>query len=35
MQEIEIKVDDFEKTRLIFESIGFIIKHYAEKKRVR
>jgi len=35
MQEIEVKVNDFEKTKLIFETLGFTIKHYAEKKRIR
>jgi len=35
MQEIEIKVNDFSKTSDFFEVIGFVIKHYAEKKRIR
>ncbi len=35
MQEIEIKVNDFEKTSLIFKAMGFAVKHYAEKKRIR
>lgn len=35
MEEIETYVDDFEKVALIFEKIGFVEKHYAEKKRIR
>jgi len=35
MQEIELKVNDFDKTSAFFEAIGFVIKHSAEKKRIR
>lgn len=35
MEEVEIYVNDFEKTSLIFQKAGFIEKHYAEKKRIR
>jgi len=35
MEEIEAHVDSFDKVALIFEKIGFIEKHYAEKKRIR
>lgn len=35
MEEIEVHVDDFEKIAAIFIKIGFVEKHYAEKKRVR
>jgi adenylate cyclase class 2 len=34
MEEIEIIVDDFEKTSLIMQKLGFVEKHYAEKKRI-
>lgn len=35
MEEIEIHVNDFDKTALMFEKFGFVEKHYAEKKRIR
>ena len=35
MEEIESYVDDFNKVALILKKIGFIEKHYAEKKRIR
>ena len=35
MEEIEVKVDDFEKTVALILKLGFVKKHYAEKKRVR
>ena len=35
MEEIEIVVDNYDKTKLFLEKIGFIEKHEAEKKRVR
>jgi adenylate cyclase class 2 len=35
MEEVETQVNDFDKVVLIFEKIGFVEKHYAEKKRVR
>lgn len=35
MEEIEIYVNDFNATALIFEKIGFIEKHYTEKKRIK
>lgn len=35
MEEIEVHVDDFEKIAAMFMKIGFVEKHYAEKKRVR
>ncbi len=35
MEEVEIKVDDFEKANLIIRKLGFIDKRYMEKKRVR
>jgi adenylate cyclase class 2 len=34
MEEIEIDVDNFDKVALIFKKIGFVEKHYAEKKRI-
>ena len=34
MEEVEVIVDDFEKTSLIMEKLGFVEKHYAEKKRI-
>lgn len=34
MEEIEIKVSDFDQTALFFKKIGFVEKHYAEKKRI-
>lgn len=35
MEEIEIHVDNFEKTSLFLEKAGLVYKHYAEKKRIR
>lgn len=35
MEEIEIEVDDFEKTTDLILALGFIEKHYSEKKRIR
>ncbi len=35
MEEIETYVDDFNKVGSVFEKIGFVEKHYAEKKRIR
>lgn len=35
MEEIEIRVSDFEKTAELLFALGFIEKHYAEKKRIR
>jgi adenylate cyclase class 2 len=35
MEEIEIHVDDFDTIVTIFVKIGFVEKHYAEKKRTR
>lgn len=35
MEETEVHVDDFEKIASMFLKIGFIEKHYAEKKRIR
>lgn len=35
MQEIEIRVNDFDKTSDFFQVIGLVIKHSAEKKRIR
>lgn len=35
MEEIEVRVDDFEKIAIMFSKIGFVEKHYAEKKRIR
>ena len=35
MKEIEVLVNDFEKTVSIFKEMGFIEKHYAEKKRIK
>lgn len=34
-KELEIKVDDFEKTNLILEELGYINKSYQENKRKR
>ena len=34
MEEVEINVDDFEKTAMMLLKLGFIEKHYAEKKRI-
>ena len=35
MQEIEITVEDYEKTYAIFKALGFVIKREMGKKRVR
>jgi len=35
MEEIEVEVNDFEKTADILSRIGFKEKHYAENKRIR
>lgn len=35
MEEIETQVNDFDKIAAMFSKIGFIEKHYAEKKRIR
>ena len=35
MEEIETHVDNFDKVALMFEKIGLVAKHYAEKKRTR
>ncbi|KKU48202.1 hypothetical protein A3H10_01275 [Candidatus Uhrbacteria bacterium RIFCSPLOWO2_12_FULL_46_10] len=35
MEEVEVVVDDFNKTAEILLRLGFIEKHYAENKRVR
>lgn len=35
MKEVEIVVDDFEKTAALLKELGFIEKHYAENKRTR
>lgn len=35
MEEIEIQVNDFDKTSLFLEKIGFIEKQYTEKKRIQ
>lgn len=35
MEEIEIHVDNFDKTATMFVKIGFVEKHYAEKKRIQ
>lgn len=35
MEEIEVGLNDFDKMALIFQRIGFVEKHYAEKKRIR
>src|SRR3989344_6298372 len=35
MEEVEIAVDDFEKTVQLLLALGFIEKHYAENKRSR
>jgi len=35
MEEIQITVDDFEKTAQIFNRIGLAEKHYVENKRIR
>ncbi len=35
MKEIEVVVDDFDKTATLLSELGFIEKHYAENKRTR
>jgi len=35
MQEIEVEVDDYDKTALLLESIGMVLKFAQEKKRTR
>lgn len=35
MQEIQLKIDSFEKATDFFKAIGFVVKHTAEKKRIR
>ena len=35
MKEVEIVVNDFEKTAVLLKELGFIEKHYAENKRTR
>lgn len=35
MKEIEIEVNDFERTAELLFAVGFIEKHYAENKRIR
>ena len=35
MEEVEIEVNDFEKTVILLNKLGFIEKHYAENKRIR
>lgn len=35
MEEVEITVNDFEKTTILLLKLGFIEKHYAENKRIR
>ncbi|MDP1706669.1 MAG: class IV adenylate cyclase [bacterium] len=35
MEEIEIEVDDFEKTAALIMKLGFVEKHYVENKRTR
>ena len=35
MQEIEVKVSDYEKTQLFLQSLGLIVKFAQEKKRTR
>lgn len=35
MQEIQLKIDSFEKATDFFKAIGLVIKHTAEKKRIR
>ncbi|MEI6345790.1 MAG: CYTH domain-containing protein [bacterium] len=35
MQEIEVKVSDYDKTALLLESIGMVLKFAQEKKRTR
>ncbi|MDP2705639.1 MAG: class IV adenylate cyclase, partial [bacterium] len=35
MEEIEIEVDDFEKTAVLIMKLGFVEKHYVENKRTR
>lgn len=35
MEEIEIEVNDFDKTATLLLRVGFVEKHYAENKRIR
>lgn len=35
MQEIQLKIDSFEKATDFFKAIGLVVKHTAEKKRIR
>ncbi|MBI2121697.1 MAG: class IV adenylate cyclase [Candidatus Sungbacteria bacterium] len=35
MEEVEIIVDDFDKTAALILRLGFVEKHYAENKRIR
>lgn len=35
MEEVEITVNDFDKSALLLLKLGFIEKHYAENKRIR
>lgn len=35
MREIQLKIDSFEKATDFFKAIGLVIKHTAEKKRIR
>lgn len=35
MKEVEVVVDDFEKTCEIMKSVGFVLKHEAKNKRIR
>src|SRR4030042_85373 len=35
MEEIEVKVNDFEKTADLLRKLGFIEKHYIENRRIR
>lgn len=35
MEEVEIYVDNFDKTASIFEKAGFIVKHSVEKRRIK
>lgn len=35
MEEVEVLVNDFEKTALLMQKIGFMEKHYVENRRIR
>ncbi len=35
MEEVEIYVSDFDKTAALLENCGFIVKHFAEKRRIK